>query len=72
MGNMTSKSTNRNPVTLPCGSIYEGELYEKKPHGYGRLKSPTVGIYEGLFVHGHKSGRGKMFYKNGEFYNGEW
>ncbi len=72
MGNNSSKSTNDKQITLPCGALYQGQLLDSKPHGFGRLKSPTEGTYEGQFVNGIKSGKGKMFYSNGEFYNGEW
>ena len=72
MGNSTSKSTKTSPVALPNGSLYQGELLNSKPHGTGQLKSPSIGVYEGRFVDGLRAGKGKMFYTNGEFYNGEW
>ena len=72
MGNNISKSNKNKQITLPCGSLYQGDLRDSVPHGIGRLKSPVIGIYEGQFKNGKKSGNGKIFYSNGEFYNGGW
>lgn len=72
MGNKQSKSTRSNPVTLLNGDLYLGDTFKNQPHGTGTLISRYTGRYQGEFVNGQKNGQGKMYYVNGEFYNGSW
>ena len=54
------------------GDIYEGEWYEEKKHGKGKMRYADGDIYYGNWDEDKKHGRGKMTYKNGDIYDGEW
>ena len=72
MGNEPSKKTSHKPLLLPSGAEYAGDVFNGRPHGVGVLALTDKGRYEGQFVAGKRQGQGKMFYPNGEFYNGSW
>lgn len=55
-----------------CGSLYKGEFRDNKFHGPGLLVIPRLNeVLEGNFDQGKvKSGRFKILYCSGEFYEG--
>lgn len=59
------------------GRKYDGELYCRKPHGYGKLTYPSYDKYErdryeGMFKDGNRSGKGTLRYCSGLRYEGEY
>ena len=74
------KGPQRVNITLPCGSEYDGYVNNKQqPHGEGKLwygakdpKNRADDFYEGSFVHGLRSGSGKVVYSDGTSYEGRW
>ena len=74
------KGPQRVNITLPCGSKYDGFVNNKQqPHGNGKLwyglkdpKNRADDFYEGSFVHGVRSGSGKVVYADGTSYEGRW
>lgn len=52
------------------GSIYEGDFKDNVPHGKGKLLSEDGIIYEGNFVEGYMN-EGRIYYKNGDMYEGQ-
>ena len=59
-------------LTLPDGSVYEGELVNGKPHGKGKKTFSSGGYYEGDFVDGKWHGKGKVAWVEGDIYEGDW
>ncbi|KAH3766785.1 hypothetical protein Pelo_1353 [Pelomyxa schiedti] len=55
-------------------AVYEGELDGDKWHGRGTWRSPDgwSDIYRRMFDHGKKNGNGRMLYRDGGSYVGEW
>jgi hypothetical protein len=51
---------------------YHGEIKNGIPHGFGILADSAGSIYEGGFIEGEKSGRGRLTYSNGDQYVGEF
>jgi hypothetical protein len=45
-------------VLLPCGSIYDGELFKGEPGGYGVKKCTNGEVYQGFYKRGKKNGKG--------------
>lgn len=58
-------------LTTKNGYIYDGEFYDDKFHGFGKLISPN-GEYNGEFNNGRKSGTGIFKWKDGSYYEGEY
>ena len=57
----------------PRNLAFEGELKEYKiVNGIGTVYYPNLGIYHGTIVNGLKSGTGKAWKINGDFYEGQW
>jgi len=52
--------------------IYNGELKEGQPHGFGTLKHPNGAYYAGQFAEGLRHGRGTWIHPDGIRYAGEW
>ena len=72
MGNSATTKTSIREIKLSNGDIYEGVHSQGIPNGTGRLNEKSLGIYYGEFSNGMKHGKGKLYYANGEFYNGDW
>jgi hypothetical protein len=53
------------------GGVYEGELSDGQPHGWGVLQSPDA-THEGEWKDGKKHGKGVYKYSDGDEYEGEW
>jgi hypothetical protein len=52
---------------------YEGEFFEDKFNGHGIFKWVSCGSkYEGQFKDNMRHGRGKMIWKDGSNYEGDW
>lgn len=51
-------------------NIYDGEFFENKKHGQGKLSMPLIGVYQGQFEEDSMSGGGKLIYGNGDTYVG--
>lgn len=54
------------------GSVFEGEMTNKKPNGFGTLKTMEGHVYEGFWKNGERSGNGVFTYANGNRYTGAW
>ena len=52
------------------GVVYDGEVTDGKPNGFGSLKSPGQ-VYKGFFVDGQQNGSGKILYDDGKVYEGQ-
>ena len=50
--------TKQATVTMPDGSIYEGEFRDGVPHGQGGMTRKDGGRYEGEFRDGEPTGEG--------------
>ncbi len=58
--------------TNTAGSFkYEGQWRLNLRHGKGKLVN-SVGVYEGDFANGKRSGEGFMAYDDGRTYDGQW
>lgn len=53
-------------------SVYEGEMLDKKAHGFGTLRTVEGHQYEGFWKKGKRSGTGIFTYANGNRYVGPW
>ena len=59
------------------GAEYTGSFHNGKVEGYGKWTYASNDEYDqvyylGYYVNNQKSGMGKMVWKNGAFYDGEW
>lgn len=63
------KSSITNRLT---GESFFGDYYNSYKQGYGFLRIPEVGDYEGNFFCNLCSGLGKMKYEDGSFYDGNF
>ena len=52
-------------LKLPNGAVYQGEVFENRPHGRGKMKYSNSERYEGDFFQGMKQGKGKYYYMKG-------
>lgn len=59
-------------VTMPDGTVYEGQFKDSRPDGKGKLKDKDGNQYEGEFSKGAFNGKGKMLYADGRIYEGEF
>ena len=62
----------RGTVTLPDGSIYNGELRADKFHGEGTYTEPDGTRYVGEFRNSRLHGRGTLISPDGHRFDGEW
>lgn len=53
-------------------SVYEGELQNLSPHGYGIMYYNNGNIYRGNWIVGNKEGIGLMHNKDGSMFFGHW
>ncbi len=54
-------------------AVYEGEWFEGKKYGRGKIIFASGSIFEGSFKNDMKEGSGKMYYyPSGNFFEGEW
>ena len=53
-------------------AIYEGEFYNFKYHGNGKMTESDGDIYEGEYRNNKRHGFGNMKYGNGQIYRGQW
>jgi hypothetical protein len=60
-------------ITMSNGDRYEGETLNNEPHGKGTLTGANAEyVYEGDFVLGKPTGKGKVTFKNGNVYEGDF
>lgn len=52
------------------GSAYLGDWFNDNYHGQGIYIHPDGERYDGELEHGEKTGMGKMYYINGDYYEG--
>ena len=57
---------------FPDGSVYEGQLRDGVPHGYGKRVYTNGVIYEGGWKSGLRDGFGKYIWPDGTIYEGGW
>ncbi len=57
-------------VTLPGDRIYQGNLEEGEPYGFGTMVYPNGTHYQGEFVNGYREGRGTAIFSDGIRYQG--
>lgn len=72
-----NKSVNVTTVRYKDGAIYEGEMYNGKRHGKGKLTIYNKDVYEGYFSNDKYHGKGKYistkgFVVEGNFVNGSF
>ncbi|WP_052480991.1 C13 family peptidase [Gilvimarinus agarilyticus] len=67
-----SADTIEQPLTLPDGSRYSGELREGLLSGEGRLEWPNGDAYEGEFANGMMHGKGTLSMATGDIYQGDF
>lgn len=53
------------------GDVYEGELRDGQPHGWGVLRSPDA-KHEGEWKNGKKHGKGVLKFADGDAFEGDW
>ena len=68
----TDKMNGRDKLTLPDGSVYEGDIKNGEMNGIGKLTWPNGSVYEGEMKNGEMNGRGKYKWPDGSVYDGEW
>jgi len=51
-------------------SVYTGEFYSDKKHGFGKMMWSTGGRYDGQFYENQRHGTGKMTWADGTTYEG--
>eukprot|EP00549_Striatella_unipunctata_P013345 CAMPEP_0118705190 /NCGR_PEP_ID=MMETSP0800-20121206/19721_1 /TAXON_ID=210618 ORGANISM="Striatella unipunctata, Strain CCMP2910" /NCGR_SAMPLE_ID=MMETSP0800 /ASSEMBLY_ACC=CAM_ASM_000638 /LENGTH=222 /DNA_ID=CAMNT_0006607299 /DNA_START=727 /DNA_END=1395 /DNA_ORIENTATION=+ len=70
----THKSNGR--IEYTNGNIYEGELRDGLPHGFGRMdyadNDDDILYYEGDWVNGQHQGNGTKVWMDDLWYKGEW
>jgi len=55
------------------GEVYEGEIQNDFPHGFGIMyKIKLQKVYEGFFENGTKNGKGTFIFDENQFYDGEF
>ena len=54
------------------GTIYDGEIKDKRIDGSGKMTYPNGDFFEGSFVTGSRNGKGTYSWSNGDKYIGEW
>ena len=59
-------------VVIQGESRYEGEVADWEPNGEGRLTDGRGNVFEGTFVDGSLSGKGRALMKNGARYEGDF
>lgn len=71
---VVDSSSNRLKKTINYddGTIYEGEVLNGKPDGYGKMMFSNGNIYEGFFLNGKRGGKGRFTWSSGAFYEGVW
>lgn len=58
-------------VLLPAG-MYEGDVRDGQPHGFGTLSTDDGDIYEGGWRDGKRHGYGELIWNDGSRYAGFW
>ena len=59
-------------ISLKDGSVYVGEIQDRKMHGQGEITFPNGSKYEGGWENDEMNGCGTLTYSDGEKYEGEW
>ena len=59
-------------ISLKDGSVYVGEIQDRKMHGQGEITFPNGSKYEGGWENDEMNGCGTLTYANGSKYEGEW
>jgi hypothetical protein len=52
--------------------VWEGELLEGVPDGFGKATFPGGDIFEGTYRDGRRHGKGKYTFANGAYYEGDY
>jgi hypothetical protein len=52
--------------------VWEGELLEGVPDGFGKATFPSGDIFEGTYSNGRRHGKGKYTFANGAYYEGDY
>ena len=68
-----NRITGRGHYNWPDKSWYKGFVKDGLRHGEGEYESPNDGIkYNGLWANGMREGFGKLTYKSGSIYEGNF
>jgi len=60
-------------ATIPYeGGLYEGQVENGEPHGWGKLTYLNDVVYEGDWRKGQEHGHGTITWRNGSLYSGEF
>ena len=63
------------PITIrfPNKAVYQGQVYNLRSHGQGKLTYASGHYYKGEFCYGDPHGEGQLFSPEGEkIKDGEW
>jgi hypothetical protein len=60
------------PMALSGGRIYQGDLEDGEPYGFGTMVYPNGTRYRGQFVNGYREGRGAAVFYDASRYEGDW
>lgn len=68
-----SKGSLKEPIILLGGGLYDGEIQNNVPHGFGKVTFPNKCIYIGHWNCGKRCGLGTTLRSDGSMnYDGEW
>ena len=67
-----SLTDKKDTIKLADGSVFEGEIVNGVPEGYGKQTMPNGDEYIGYFIKGKRNGVGKLYKKNGLLYHGNF
>ena len=69
-GALSTQSNDPDVLIFDDGSVYKGEMKNKKPHGKGVLTRKDGSVHDGEFENGFANGYSIVKYPNGDFYKG--
>ncbi len=56
----------QNKIIYRDGRVYEGQLINHLPHGFGRIRNTDGSVFEGIFERGAAEGLGRILFPDGK------